>query len=843
MPSYYKLNVPEIIKQRKGNDRQPFPHQKEAFAALSKVLPTPISGYRGTLLVLPTGGGKTYTAINWICRNILPENIKVLWLAQSSYLIDQAADTFIKEIHNATGRTQINLRVVSSNSAHSNSGSISTTDDVLICTAQTAISAYTSEQLDGKGDGVYTPFRKFIENCKDKELFIVIDEAHHTPAYGCRTLLLSLREEIKNLYVLGLTATPMHMDKRISGWLKNIYDKWICYEADKNFLQANKILSVPKYIEKNTGMEFEVDDRLFDRLVYQHKDLPEDIIEYLANNQGRNNFIISDYMNNKDEYGKTIIFADRWFQCEYLSEKLNGQGVKTDAIYSVVTGQDKVFHSGSGRRNNEENDKAMKDFREGRLDVLINVKMLTEGVDVPDVKTVMITRQTTSNVLMTQMIGRALRGEKTGGGTGKDFANIVFFHDSWKRLLPWADVDGDMEAAKPPKQGRNPMALVSIQLIRLAAADIGYESFENAPYLTFIPTGFYGCEYTVAIEDSSEQEMISFAESVIVYEFNRDKYEKMMVYLAKQELAEFASETLSTETLKTISGKYAGKFFELETDNFDGLLIENIAKIIRHMAQNATKPVLVDFHERDIYDLDKLADSLLPASALDADTQLTNIFNDDGLLWQFFYKGFDNFMDAYYKSQKRVLAERRGKPALPEIKPDDGEIDDVLTDEIKRQVFARDNFTCLCCGKEQRKGVCLNADHIQPVSMGGTNAVTNLQTLCQHCNSVKGVNEIDYRTTKTPLRQPKGRLNLFEKAGSDSVENAVARIVNEFYHCKALCTLKYNVRRSGQYYSTWEITLFIGNDPEWLRPHTAMLLKYVNKTLGLEHVTHIVVND
>ena len=842
MSGYYTLNVPEIMKQRKGNDKQPFPHQKEAFAALSKTLPTPISGYRGTLLVLPTGGGKTYTSINWICRNILSQNIKVLWLAQSSYLIDQAAETFIKEIHNAVGRNQINLRVVSSNTTHANSGSISTADDILVCTTQTAVSAYSSEQLDGRGNIVFTPFRRFIESCKNKELFIVVDEAHHTPAYGCRTLLLSIRAEIKNLYILGLTATPTHMDKRISGWLKNIYDQWICYEADKNFLQENKVLSVPKYIEKDTGMEFDVDDSLYDRLIYQHKDLPEDIIENLACNQGRNNFIVSDYLNNKNEYGKTLIFADRWFQCEYLSEKLNEHGVKAGAVYSMVTGQDKVFYGGGGRRNDEENRKNIQDFRDGNLDVLVNVKMLTEGVDVPDVKTVMITRQTTSNVLLTQMIGRALRGEKAGGGPGKDYANIVFFYDSWKRLLPWANVDGKMDDSKPAKQGRNPILLVSIQLIKRATADIDYKGFENAPFLTFIPTGFYSCEYTIAIEDNAEQEMITFAENVIVYEFNRENYEALLAFLSHQDLSPYASESLPDDALKNVSEKYAAQFFDIEKHNFDGMLMDNITKIIRHMAQNAAKPVFVDFHERDLYDMDKIADDLLNTPALDADIQLTNIFNNDSLLWKFLYKGYDNFIDAYHKSQKRMVAKRQGQPAPPEIKTADKK-EDELTEEIKQQVFALDHFTCVCCGKRQRKGVPLNADHILPVSMGGTNSVSNLQTLCKYCNRAKGVNEINYRVTKTPLRQPKDTINLFEPVSSDDVENAVARIVNEFYHCKAQCALKCHERKNGRYYSEWEIILYEGNPPEWLKPHVPALLEYVNKNLGRTHVSQIVVKN
>ncbi len=47
--------------------------------------------------------------------------------------------------------------------------------------------------------------------------------------------------------------------------------------------------------------------------------------------------------------------------------------------------------------------------------MLINIKILTEGTDIPDVQTVFITRETKSDILLTQMIGRALRGPRMGG--------------------------------------------------------------------------------------------------------------------------------------------------------------------------------------------------------------------------------------------------------------------------------------------------------------------------------------------------------------------------------------------------------------------------------------------
>ena len=43
-----------------------------------------------TLVVLPTGGGKTYTAAMWLLMNAIDRKKKILWIAHRQYLLDQA---------------------------------------------------------------------------------------------------------------------------------------------------------------------------------------------------------------------------------------------------------------------------------------------------------------------------------------------------------------------------------------------------------------------------------------------------------------------------------------------------------------------------------------------------------------------------------------------------------------------------------------------------------------------------------------------------------------------------------------------------------------------------------
>src|SRR5690606_13794604 len=69
------------------------------------------------------------------------------------------------------------------------------------------------------------------------------------------------------------------------------------------------------------------------------------------------------------------------------------------------------------------------------LDVLINVEILTEGVDIPCIQTVFLTRPTRSEILLRHMIGRALRGPKVTDGTDK--AYLVSFEDHWSQFSDW----------------------------------------------------------------------------------------------------------------------------------------------------------------------------------------------------------------------------------------------------------------------------------------------------------------------------------------------------------------------------------------------------------------------
>ena len=53
---------------------------------------------------------------------------------------------------------------------------------------------------------------------------------------------------------------------------------------------------------------------------------------------------------------------------------------------------------------------------------------------------------------------------------------------------------------------------------------------------------------------------------------------------------------------------------------------------------------------------------------------------------------------------------------------------------LRHEVFKRDNYRCVECGASKDDGATLHVDHKIPVSKGGTDELSNLQTLCSDCN-------------------------------------------------------------------------------------------------------------
>lgn len=822
----------DLIKARKYPSKKiPAAHQSKALNELHKWFEKKPSPHAGGIVVLPTGGGKTFTAVRFLCSSALSNGYKVLWLAHTHHLLEQAFDSFAPRTEEegrrkgyeiqcvAEPKHTLKIRVVSGTHGHRHAHEIKPSDDVVIITLQTVTQAYNRN---------LPALKEFLKAAGNK-LFVVFDEAHHSPAPSYSKLLTELRNTYSGMYLLGLTATPTYSDERKQGWLKKLFPQGIIYQVSPQKLMAEGILAKPISEDYATAFSPEFDEREYQKWVGTYQDLPEDIVTCLAQSRERNEFIAQTYVNNKERYGKALIFAERWYQCEQLREFLLQRGVRADAIYSHVDAVPTDV-AARNRRGKDENAKVLDAFRKNELDVLINVRMLTEGTDVPDVNTVFLTRQTTSRILLTQMVGRALRGSRFGG---TENAYIVSFIDKWKQAINWAEYDqlaeGIADETIVEYGKRPPLQLISIDVVRQLARqmDSGV-NVNQAPFLTLMPVGWYRIEFQTLVEGSEDVETVR--QLAMVFENEEGNYKELIEELRKKDLENFAGENIHLDDLRLPLEEWKDKFFLQVDERASEDLIRSLFHITRHMAQNDKyPPTFFPFDERNHHNLDAIAkkfvDDDLGARALEQ--ALLTEYQKNDRYWQTIYYTYELFKSQYDGCVNRILAiERHGESettyhppifVTPEENPDREP-----SEEIKAQVKARDGYRCLCCGEDRKR--LLQIDHVAPSYFGGNNSLDNLQTLCGICNRTKGLNTLNFRAhhnpslTSPPLKFPVIELPRGKKAGDVMQwERFLRRSINIFYRSSAVEYIA--IGKRGHYFYEWNIGLYVGNNPLWLEPY------------------------
>lgn len=419
-----EMSEPILIEQSKADSRSLImPHQQKAVEAMTDYyrLDQDIEGRNG-LLVMPTGAGKTYTAVTWLLSEGVAQGYTIVWLVHRQELVTQTYREFRKQapILQATGVKK--LRVLAISGVHMKM-SMANKANVYVCSIASVANKYG-----------YRFIERMLGAAGKRKLIIVVDEAHHTVAANYQKVINRMTALNKNRVLLGMTATPKRMQESEQKKLQKIYSvnenlqkgigvNGYVYEVTLKQLLLSGYLAQPIYERVNTEIIGEIaynctpeDEEFF----LQYGELSEKLKSQIASSSVRNKKILEQYLNNKDKYGKTIVFAVNQLHAETLCNEFREAGITCD--YAV-----------SDRRDSGD---VIQRFKDNEFKVLINVQILTEGSDVPDIQTVFLTRQTNSDSLLMQMIGRGLRGEKAGGTKE---AHIVSFHDTWNTFAHWLD--------------------------------------------------------------------------------------------------------------------------------------------------------------------------------------------------------------------------------------------------------------------------------------------------------------------------------------------------------------------------------------------------------------------
>ncbi len=382
-----------------------YPHQIAAYDALSRCFEH--EEKQAGLLVIPTGGGKTVVAAKWLLEHWVSRGGRVLWLAHRKELVRQAMRTFADLRAHAHPKEQLGLIAISSDDCQWSQ--VSKLEDAVFCSTPTAVRESNLGFIDamrlGSGPG----------------LFVVLDEAHHAPAPQIAGLLRTLARW--KCPLLGLTATPVRMSDLDQRRLAALFDANLIYEVKRAQLAEAGVLAIPRPETVQTKVDFERDFTEQDKEhLARFGEVSERVLEQLAAHAGRNKLIVEHYRKGATKYGPTIVFAANTHHAHTLATEF--QRARIDADYVTYTRGDSA--------------QVLARYRaKVGPQVLINVEMLTEGFDAPHTRTVFLARPTKSEALLTQMIGRALRGPKAGGNRE---AHLVTFVDTWSQFTP---IDSD----------------------------------------------------------------------------------------------------------------------------------------------------------------------------------------------------------------------------------------------------------------------------------------------------------------------------------------------------------------------------------------------------------------
>lgn len=726
------INAQTITPALGKNPRQLYEHQEEAIRKLDAM---DKRGSFRTLLVLPTGGGKTLTAAYWLLRNAVDQNKKILWLAHRHLLLEQAAEAFARNAYTDTmvNRTVFNYRIISG--MHDKPVHIQKTDRILIASKDSMI-----RSLD-----------KLKNWLNGEEIYLVIDEAHHAVAKSYKKIIQYVADHTKSMKLLGLTATPFRTSEDEQGALKQVFTDDIVYKTDLDTLIKKGILATPTFIDCNTNIQFTEHLGVQALKSIENLDtLPENIANDIADNKERNRIIVEKYLHNYEKYGQTIVFALNKVHAialnKLFNEKGKAYGIRSEFIISEV--QDMITGI---TISNADNERKIEAYRNGEIQVLINVNILTEGTDLPKTHTVFLTRPTVSTTLMTQMVGRALRGLKAGGTKE---AYIVTFIDNWNDKIAWVNPETLTEAeyheketlAETQKQQIRLIAISKIEeFARMADAAVDTSALDSTPAIELIPLGMY---------------MLSTLEcnhQILVYNSTQNAYQSLIRDLPNlMEHYGIEGETIPEETLDDMTEHCFQSYFD--ENMIPSCNRNDIEHLLKFYAQKAVAPlfVTIDEMERKKLDVSEIAKKIYDEDMRrsEKNAYIQSLWAEEGSLLPVYYTNpyfFKKLIDLELDkldgdieiaaAEPQTEAELRNLEQFPlqkiiELYPKIGL-------QLKEDAFAAarnddGNYVCAGCGEIFSTRLFLQVDHIVPMAKGGLSVPDNLQVLCRTCNQRKG---------------------------------------------------------------------------------------------------------
>jgi superfamily II DNA or RNA helicase len=427
--SFFGLEMPEIetadfVKSESCRPNYPlYDYQRKVIVEMEKIIK---SDRKRLMLHMPTGSGKTRTAVSLIARFFLTqENKNVVWFANSIELLEQAFLEF-KKAWSAIGNREIKLIRFWGNS------------DIEL------------DEIEGSFivAGIDKAYSSLMRDVGEMSVFasnlglVVMDEAHQAiaPTYS---LMIDVCVNMKNIPLIGLSATPgrtwnePQRDLELANYFyrQKVMIKIDGYNSPVDYLVESGYLAKIEYnkLFHQSGIKLTSNDLEY---LKSHFQFSEKILKEISMDRLRNIKIITTIKTLIKKHQRIIVFGITKNHAIVLNSLLTAIGIDSN----VVTSDSSIV----------ERNRVVSRFKLSRTEnpspmVLCNFGILTTGFDAPEISCAVIARPTDSLVLYSQMIGRAIRGPKSGGNEVAEIVTVIDeglpgFGDLSEGFLNWEDV-------------------------------------------------------------------------------------------------------------------------------------------------------------------------------------------------------------------------------------------------------------------------------------------------------------------------------------------------------------------------------------------------------------------
>jgi len=349
-------------------DIDPYPYQKEILEKLKAE--RKLYGRYKNLVVAATGTGKTVIAA-FDYRDFMLENMKgkhnLLFIAHREEILKQSRATFRAILKD------------------SNFGDM-------------YVGGHIPEKIDHLFMSIqsFNSSRFYEKTTPDFYDFIIVDEFHHAEAPSYKKLL----EYYKPQILLGLTATPErmdgkdvleHFDGRIAAELR------LTEAIDRKLLCPFQYFAVSDTVDLSQVKWTRGYDKAELEKIYTSNDIRvKEIIRSLYK-----------YITDIDEV-IGLGFCVSIEHAKYMAQKFNQYGIPSITV--------------TGETASEERSNAINKLRSGEVKFIFSVDVYNEGVDIPEINTILFLRPTESLTIFLQQLGRGLRFSKD-----KEYLTVLDF--------------------------------------------------------------------------------------------------------------------------------------------------------------------------------------------------------------------------------------------------------------------------------------------------------------------------------------------------------------------------------------------------------------------------------